>query len=60
MKVILLDGTEREYSVAQNYCGVGFKSVTLDYKDFELLSTAPDLRAEIEKIASRMVPSQDE
>ena len=56
MRVVLRDGTEREYSVTQNYCGVGFRSVTLTAKDFELLVTAPDLRDEIEKIASRMVP----
>ena len=59
MKVVLLDDTEREYSVDQNYCGVGFKSVTLTAKDFELLSAAPDLHEVVEKIASRMVPAHE-
>lgn len=54
MKVVLLDGEEREYPVAANFCGVGFRSITLTSKDFEKLAKCPDLAAWVENIHSRM------
>ena len=55
-----LSGTEelREYNVAASFCGVGFEYVQLNAKDLEHLSSCPDLKAWIESIQSRMVPSK--
>lgn len=58
MKVVLLDDTVREYPVSAEFCGVGFKSVTLTAKDFEKLTDCPDLQAWFEKVFSRMAPDE--
>jgi len=33
VKAVLLDGTEVEFSVGKAWCGVGFRSVTVESRD---------------------------
>lgn len=47
----------RQYSVAANFCGVGFDYIQLDAKDLEHLSSCPDLKAWLENVQCRMVPT---
>lgn len=47
-----------EYNVAASFVGVGFDYVQLDAKDFEHLASCPDLKAWIENVQARMVPTK--